>query len=940
VYEIYAYGDNDSLFGIFNAIAAITASDSYLGAVAIVLLCGFITAAIAYALAPERLVGWKWLASVVLVYSILLVPKVNVGIVDKLGTQPVQIVGNVPFGAAVFGHLTSVVGNTLTEVFETAFQTLPGPGQLSADLSYQRHGLLFGNSLIKRSREVTFPNPNFRTDIVNFIANCTMYDLADGTIDPAAFARSTNLWADLASPNPARFSTLTTGGTTEIRPCPAVYANLETRRGPIEAQLYNTLAAQLNPYLPASQAQAAAANGITAAYQLTLLANASATAADIIRQNGIINAINDASGVIGQKANDPASLLLAFGRAQATAQTNAAWMNFARMAEDALPLIRNAIQAITYALFPILVLLLLLTHGMGTMRVLHGYLFTLIWIQLWPVVYAILHYMASLASARHIAVAADLGGGGTGLALLTAAQVYSTVISDQAVVGYLVLSVPAIAWAAVKGMEAIGQAAITGVSSLQSITGSATGAAAIGNLTAGNVAFEQQQLAPLRTAAAMRRFTGLRGTESTDRVTGESRYEYQLGSNPLSIQDSQQIAQDAAQASTTLAATARSSLRSAETALSAAVHEAQGMVHASGRSQAQGTLMSLATSGSDMTSVQDRRAAAEGLARDLGINDVSVADSALTARFGATTPRGWSPIIGEIVAAGSQRTANQIQAAVSNAEQSLREKAVSHQAQVLTNFLNSDDFRTLRQSHQEASHRLESAYQDYQATRSTYATEQREAEQYQEVARRAEVFAKTYTWNDVARFNEFLKERGHLGSVDRDTITADFRAFLMSGGIASDGKGKEFWVPYEGTAPTVTHLRPDDHATVVSKDPSFAAKTSGGAWTAGSVAQAAVANASRVNEAQSRAGVSPRQTIGPDGLRERVGEAETTVSGATTAGAVEVEMRRRGNVEKLRDAKENVSWWHHLGDQLNERSARQQLDKSKEPQSGGGSGDW
>ena len=69
----------------------------------------------------------------------------------------------------------------------------------------------------------------------------------------------------------------------------------------------------------------------------------------------------------------------------------------------------------------------MLTHGMGTMRVLQGYLFTLVWIQLWPVVYAILHYMGSLASAKHIAAAADLGGGATGLALLTASQVYSTV---------------------------------------------------------------------------------------------------------------------------------------------------------------------------------------------------------------------------------------------------------------------------------------------------------------------------------------------------------------------------------------------------------------------------------------------------------------------------------------------------------------------------------
>ena len=202
MYEIYAYGDNDSLYGIFNAIAAITQSDSYLGAVAIVMVCGFVTAAIAYALAPERLAGWKWLGSVLLVYSILLVPKVTVGIVDKLGTQPVQVVGNVPFGAAIFGHLTSVVGNTLTDLFETAFQVLPGPGQLSPDLSYQQHGLLFGNSLIKRSREATFPDPNFRTDLVNFIANCTMYDLADGTLDPAVFGSSTNLWGGHGQPQP------------------------------------------------------------------------------------------------------------------------------------------------------------------------------------------------------------------------------------------------------------------------------------------------------------------------------------------------------------------------------------------------------------------------------------------------------------------------------------------------------------------------------------------------------------------------------------------------------------------------------------------------------------------------------------------------------------------------------------------------------------------
>ena len=112
-------------------------------------------------------------------------------------------------------------------------------------------------------------------------------------------------------------------------------------------------------------------------------------------------------------------------------------------------------------------------------------------------------------------------------------------------------------------------------------------------------------------------------------------------------------------------------------------------------------------------------------------------------------------------------------------QKDLREKSLSQQAQALTSFMNSDEFRSLRQSNQEATHRIESAYQSYKSTRGTYSSEQREAEQYQEVARRAEVFSKTYSWNDVARFNEFLKERGHLGSIDRDTVTADFISGLL-----------------------------------------------------------------------------------------------------------------------------------------------------------------
>ena len=98
MWEIYAYQNADSLFGVFNASAAIHASGDYASAVAAVAFCGFVAALIAYAFAPEKLQGWKWLASVVLVFGILIVPKVTVGIVDKTGGSPVKVVDNVPSG--------------------------------------------------------------------------------------------------------------------------------------------------------------------------------------------------------------------------------------------------------------------------------------------------------------------------------------------------------------------------------------------------------------------------------------------------------------------------------------------------------------------------------------------------------------------------------------------------------------------------------------------------------------------------------------------------------------------------------------------------------------------------------------------------------------------------------------------------------------------------
>lgn len=504
MWEIYAYQNADSLFGVFNAAAAIHASGDYAAAVAAVAFCGFVAALIAYAFAPEKLQGWKWLGTVVLVFSVLIVPKVTVGIIDKTGGSAVKVVDNVPFGVAVLGSLTSTIGNTLTGLFETAFQVIPGIGALPAELSYQQNGLMFGNRLIRETGNVVFQDPAFRTDLINFIHNCTTYDLIDGTLDPATFSASDDVWPLMASPNPARFSTLTAaGGSVGVDTCPNVYQSLNGRLPAQITRLQGRLAFQLNPTLPGAAAAAVIAGQIQQAYIKNSIATAAATAADLIRQNAVLNAIEDTSKIVGQKVNDPAAMVLAVGRAQAVAQQNATWLNYGKVAEQALPVFRNVIEAVTYAMFPLFVLLLLLTSGRETMLAFKGYAAVLIWIQLWPPLYAILNYMASIYAAYDLAAAADLGTGTKALALQTASTIYSRAISGEAVVGYLAISIPFIAWAALKRMENFGTALVGGLSGLQAMISGGTSASTVGNVSMGNVGMDQMQLAPNRTSAFM-----------------------------------------------------------------------------------------------------------------------------------------------------------------------------------------------------------------------------------------------------------------------------------------------------------------------------------------------------------------------------------------------------------------------------------------------------
>jgi conjugal transfer mating pair stabilization protein TraG len=337
MFEIYAYGNVDTLTGVFNAIAAIMGGADYFGLIKAIAITGVLVAAFAGLFTPGKFHGWGWLMGFLLVYYALFLPKSTVVIVDKLGSQPPVAVGNVPIGVAFFGHATSKVGDVMTRFFETAFQVIPATNaQLPGELAYQKNGVMFGNRLIQASRAANVADPQLRTDLIAFVHNCTVYDLQDGTIDPAAFARSTDIWSLMGTPNPARFTTY--GNPVQVDTCPNAYTYLAARLPAEVAHARSILAFQLNPTLEPAAALTAIDAQIEQAYYKTKIATAAQGAADLLRQNIMINLVQDSRSLAGQKLNDPAALMIATARANATASVNSAFLTMGKIAEQALPL--------------------------------------------------------------------------------------------------------------------------------------------------------------------------------------------------------------------------------------------------------------------------------------------------------------------------------------------------------------------------------------------------------------------------------------------------------------------------------------------------------------------------------------------------------------------------------------------------------------------------
>jgi conjugal transfer mating pair stabilization protein TraG len=833
-YEIYTYGNVDALWGLFNALAALMGSSTFTAAIAVVFFVGFFGAFLGSALAPDRLVGPKWLASVMVIYLILFVPKATLQIVDKVGGTAPAVIANVPLGLAFQAGITSSVGNALTELFETALQTLPAANGLPSDLTYQNHGLVFGAQIVKATQESGFTDMVFKTNLVNFLQNCTFYDISQGFIAANVFATTDDIWPLLATTNMARYSPYKqASGVIDPLACPAVYNALSAAMTATAVPtLMQRIGLWLNPSLqlanptgatlPGTAAATLVDQQIGAAFQRFRIASAATSAATIVRQTAMINAIQAANLLSSQDANDPSAAMIGLATAQATAQTNTQQIASAQIASQGMPMVRNAIEAVLYGLFPFILLMALLMGGVPGYQMLKMYGMGLVWIALWPPIYAIVNYLNTLAIAKNAAANAfNAATGVQGMTLSTSGAIYGGMISDMAVTGYLVMAVPMIAGAVAFGMNKMVNVAGGFGTAATSATGTGAGAAATGNVSMGNISNDQQQLSPNRSSAFMSTYSDLKGSTATDAVSGDVRFQQNVGSNAMRLGSTSENSTRFGEASSKSHAFGQEQARAADAATTSALQTALDNTRSHGTGT-QGTAgygaQHGAGSGSDVAKLASIRTQ---LAKDLGITDSSRATSVLALSLGIGNDEKHSNSItdkdayatkavskfvrADFGATGTQVTDNQLSAAVKRARNSATGMDVKDVDKVMDNYTESKDFKDLAASNRSEADKISASMSQAKSLRTSASNAFRQSDDYRQTAENLKSAALRGEIDWTPEFNRFLKDRGTLG-VTGDEAVAEANAFFKQTGVGvgADGTPKAVLYGKQGGPSAVT----------------------------------------------------------------------------------------------------------------------------------------
>lgn len=630
---ITTYGGGELFTLVFNGIAALFRTDHtglVMSLIRVGLMVGSVYVVILMLFKSQVIEGFKWFLWVVIATNLLFLPKTTVFIHDPLCNTKNKV-DNVPYALGVFASTVSQVGRSITEQFESVF-TLPDY------MPYHQTGTVFASQLMSQVGQFRIVDPVFKGNMERFVNQCVVYDAMIGhkyTLDD--LQKTNDIWGLVttnASPvlgflykqsnNPGTIVTCKAGAAAlnklwaaQIKRATAIYGSRVNNRT-----------------LTASAFGSELLSGAKLLSGSIALAN---SATDLLKQEMMINAIEEASNnklsELGSASN--------YAATKALLQQRSAYAAAGEIAARTLPLFKNVIEALSYALFIFIVILALLPNGYKTVLTYCG---ILAWTQLWAPLYAVLNLIMTLYG-KHESMGHGLQ---EGLTLLNSSAIVNANADMVTLAAWLSVSIPFISYGILKQ----GAAAFVGLaqhlgSAMQSAASSAAAETVSGNISLGNVnmgtqsyqnasAF-QHNTSPSYNASQLKSLSP-QGVEQSTFADGSQALSNQVMSR-LSVQIMGSENTSYAQQEHLNSAT--SLLQSTSTASSHASESASqdttNFLTSVGKSLSSGTDFHQGISASDSKSLQNYKNFTEDLQKNHGMTETQAAEAALAVSAG--TPK-------------------------------------------------------------------------------------------------------------------------------------------------------------------------------------------------------------------------------------------------------------------------------------------------------------
>ena len=473
---IYTIGGGAILESTFNAIAVIASGDIMLQIARITASLGLFWATITYAIGFDWMKSMKWFAVMATVFSIMIVPKTEVAIQDRLEPGIPRHVENVPLFLGRFAAVISNIGDSLAEVFDQTFS-------LPEDLKYSTNGFLMGAELMDYLGRITITDLTLKHNVESFMVRCVQDSIELGQYSFKEVLGTNNLFNFLQDNGLSNLRTVTfkednpngSGYVYQLYTCKNAFTNIKNSFDGAEK---NKAIKKVGKFLTKitgtdddARLQAVVTTMLPASADYFI--NQSQSATDILYHHLLLNAYYEGS------ANAAGA---SYETVRAQLQATATYQSIGNIAKEFLPFIRVFFEVVIYALFPVIVILMLLP---GAPTVLYNYVQAIIWIQMWAPIYAVIHFFTTFYQHSKLSIIPPEEG----YAGYNISTIHDVMAGSGAIGGYMTIFVPFLSWMVLKGFQNMVHMAGSMLQPAIGAASTAAGEATTGNISLGQVGF-------------------------------------------------------------------------------------------------------------------------------------------------------------------------------------------------------------------------------------------------------------------------------------------------------------------------------------------------------------------------------------------------------------------------------------------------------------------